>query len=143
MPPRIDERPSLEQERVEETAPLLDPLLGFAPRLEDAELTLRLSERGAEALVEALALLQMGTLDPREQDHARATFAPKVDRSSARIDWSRDAAAVGCHVRGMDDVPGAWTTLRGEAIKLFGPRLHAAESAGGAAGEVSSIASRA
>jgi methionyl-tRNA formyltransferase len=85
------------------------------------ELTLRLSERGAEALVEALALLQIGSLEAREQDHARATFAPKVDRASARVDWTQGAAAVANQVRGMDEVPGAWSMLRGEAIKLFSP----------------------
>jgi methionyl-tRNA formyltransferase len=101
-----------------------------------SELTLRLAERGAEALVEALALLQIGALEAREQDHARATFAPKVDRASARIDWTMDATAVGNHVRGMDEVPGAWSTLRGEAVKLFGPRRHAGSSGAGAAGTV-------
>jgi methionyl-tRNA formyltransferase len=101
-----------------------------------SELTLRLAERGAEALVEALALLQIGALEAREQDPTRVTFAPKVDRASAHIDWTRDATAVGNHVRGMDEVPGAWSTLRGEAVKLFGPRPHAGGTAGAAPGTV-------
>jgi methionyl-tRNA formyltransferase len=100
------------------------------------ELTLRLAERGAEALVEALALLQIGALEEREQDHAAATHAPKVDRASARLDWTRDAVALGNHVRGMDEVPGAWSLLRGEAIKLFSPEPRDGESRGGAVGTV-------
>jgi methionyl-tRNA formyltransferase len=55
-------------------------------------LTLRLSELGAEALLETLALLDHPR--PREQDHARATYAPRVDRETARIDWSRPAVEV-------------------------------------------------
>ncbi len=90
-----------------------------------SELTARLSEIGAEALVEALALLQTGGLEEREQDEALATYAPKVDRATARIDWDRGAAEIGRHVRGMDEVPGAWTLLAGQPVKLFRPEPRA------------------
>jgi len=85
------------------------------------ELTIRLSEIGAAALVEALALLSTGEHPEVEQDHGRATLAPKVDRHTARIDWSQPAREVALLIRGMDDVPGAWTTLGGEPVKLFRP----------------------
>src|SRR2546426_1033547 len=49
------------------------------------ELSLHLAEVGAEALVEALARLAQGAIQPRPQDHARATYAPKVTRETARI----------------------------------------------------------
>ena len=101
-----------------------------------SELTLRLAERGAEALVEALALLQIGGLEEREQDHAAATYAPKVDRANARVDWTRDAEALAHHIRGMDEVPGAWSTLRGEPIKLFSPVARAEVPADGIVGSV-------
>jgi len=83
----------------------------------------RLSELGAEAIVEALVLLEAGALEPHEQDHARATYAPKVGREVARIDWSRTAREVSDHIRGMDEVPGAWTTLNGEPLKFFRPAV--------------------
>jgi methionyl-tRNA formyltransferase len=86
------------------------------------ELGTRLSEVGAEALVEALALMAEGAIEEVEQDHSLATFAPKLDRQMARIDWARPADEVGCHIRGLDAVPGAWTELTGERVKLFGPR---------------------
>jgi methionyl-tRNA formyltransferase len=86
-----------------------------------SELSVRLSELGAEALVEALTLLMAGSLDETPQDDARATFAPKVDRATARIDWSRAAQELEWHIRGMDAVPGAWSELDGDAVKLFGP----------------------
>jgi methionyl-tRNA formyltransferase len=85
------------------------------------ELGTRLSEVGAEALVEALVLLEEGAATETEQDHSKATFAPKVNREMARIDWTRPALELGWHLRGLDAVPGAWTELAGEPVKLFQP----------------------
>ncbi len=85
------------------------------------ELSTRLSEVGAEALIEALALLSEGAAQELEQNHAKATFAPKVDRGMARIDWHRTAQELGWHIRGLDAVPGAWSTLEGDSVKLFRP----------------------
>jgi len=89
-----------------------------------SDLAQRLAEVGAEALVEALALLGAGALVSVKQDRSRATFAPKVGRAVARIDWSRPAREVADHIRGMDARPGAWTLLSDEPIKLFRPRVH-------------------
>jgi methionyl-tRNA formyltransferase len=100
------------------------------------ELTARLSEVGAEALVEALALLQAGELEEREQDDALATYAPKVDRAVARIDWAMDALSVANHVRGMDEVPGAWTLHAGQPLKLFRPAIRSDRRAEGEPGTV-------
>ncbi len=92
-----------------------------------SELSVRLSELGAEALLEALTLLAAGEVDEVEQDHERATFAPKVDRSTARLDWARSAGELAWHVRGMDAVPGAWSELDGAPVKLFRPEVVALE----------------
>jgi methionyl-tRNA formyltransferase len=86
------------------------------------DLTLRLAELGAAALVEALSLLSGGLARPQPQDHARATLAPKIDRSMARLVWERDAAVLARQVRAFDPSPGAWTTLKGETLKLFNAR---------------------
>lgn len=102
------------------------------PILEDetaTELWVRLSELGAEALAEAVTLLAVGAIVEEEQDHDQATYAPKVDRETARIDWSRPAREVGWHVRGMDMVPGAWSTLDGQPVKLFRPEILEADEA--------------
>ena len=85
------------------------------------ELTVRLSEVGAQLLVEALALLSVGAAEEMEQNHEEATFAPKVDRKTARIDWARPGVDVGAHVRAMDPVPGAWTRLEDAPVKLYRP----------------------
>lgn len=86
-----------------------------------SELSTRLSEVGAAVLVEGLALLGAGQAMEVEQDHAAATYAPKIDRETARIGWRRPAEEIALHVRGMDAVPGAWTTLEGASVKLFRP----------------------
>lgn len=98
------------------------------PILDDetyGELSLRLSELGALALVEALALLSMGEAREVEQDHAAATYAHKVDRGTTRVDWTANAFDVARGIRAYDPRPGAWTTHRGADLKLFGARLAA------------------
>jgi methionyl-tRNA formyltransferase len=86
------------------------------------ELQLRLSELGALALIEALSLLDIGQIVEREQDDSLATFAPKIERDDARIDWTQAAAAIACAIRAFDPKPGAFTTLAGAEVKLFGAR---------------------
>jgi methionyl-tRNA formyltransferase len=102
------------------------------------ELSLRLSELGASALIEALSLLAVGEAAEVEQDDSRATYAPKVDREAARVDWSRDAVSVSRVVRAYDPKPGAFTRLRGADVKVFGARP--VPAAGGVPGEVLEIA---
>jgi methionyl-tRNA formyltransferase len=126
-------------EGMDEGPILLQRTLPISEEDTQSGLTLRLSELGAEALLETLALLE--ELEPREQDHARATYAPRIHREDARIDWTRSARQVADHVRGMDAVPGAWTAWvdgtddpddpdgpdrtdpDGAPLKLFSPRV--------------------
>ncbi|MDH5256056.1 MAG: methionyl-tRNA formyltransferase [Gammaproteobacteria bacterium] len=84
------------------------------------QLTERLADLGARALIEALVLLQRGELLPVPQDGASASLAPKIDRDTARIDWAMGARAVARRIRAFDPVPGAWTTLGDLEVKLFG-----------------------
>ena len=93
------------------------------PEETSSELAERLAEVGARALVEGLAFLKYGGVEPREQDHDRATYAPKISREVARIDWGRPSREVMNHVRAMDEVPGAWTEWSGAPLKLFRPSL--------------------
>jgi methionyl-tRNA formyltransferase len=83
-------------------------------------LTTRLAALGASALVEALALLAARAERPEPQDTCAATYAPKISRETARLDWTRDAASLERQVRAFDPVPGAWTSLDGAPVKLFG-----------------------
>jgi methionyl-tRNA formyltransferase len=96
------------------------------PILEDetaGELALRLSELGAMALIEALALMELGLAKPEVQDESAATYAAKLTRESARVDWERSAHEVGRHIRAYDPKPGAWGRVRDAEVKLFGARV--------------------
>ena len=95
------------------------------------ELQLRLSELGALALIEALSLLDLGQLAERPQDESLATFAPKIERDDARIEWTQPAAVIACAVRAFDPKPGAFTTLGGVEMKLFGARVATLDMADG------------
>lgn len=101
------------------------------------ELQLRLSELGALAIIEALTLLSLEQATETVQDEARATYAPKVEREQALVDFRRPAVEVARVVRAYDPRPGAFTTLRGLEVKLFGVRP--ALDARGDAGEVLAI----
>jgi methionyl-tRNA formyltransferase len=102
------------------------------------ELRLRLSEMGALALIEALALIDLGKATETAQDDTHATYAAKIDRTMTRVDWSSDAVTVSRIIRAYDPRPGAHTTLRSGEVKMFGAR-RADGSAAGTAGEVLSI----
>ena len=86
------------------------------------ELRNRLSEVGAQTLIEALALLDIGQLPERAQDHERATFSPKIEREDARINWRAPAPDVANVIRAYDPRPGAFTVHRGVDVKCFGVR---------------------
>ncbi len=101
-------------------------LTAAVPILDDetyGELQNRLSEVGALALLEALALIELGAEEEQPQDDSRATYAPKVTRDDARVDWSLTAGEVARTIRAYDPKPGAFTTLNGSDVKLFGPRV--------------------
>jgi methionyl-tRNA formyltransferase len=86
------------------------------------ELAMRLSELGALALIEALALISVGVGRSEPQDDALATFAPKTTREQAKIDWEHDAVTVSRVIRAHDPVPGAFTSHKGAELKLYAAR---------------------
>jgi methionyl-tRNA formyltransferase len=66
--------------------------------------------------------METGAARETPQDDARATYAPKTEREHARVDWTRPAEDVARAVRAYDPRPGAFSTLRGADVKLFGAR---------------------
>lgn len=103
------------------------------------ELALRLSEIGAAALIEALALIDIGKATETPQVESLATYAPKIDRAATRIDWTRDADRVARAVRAFDPRPGAFTTLDDVEVKLFGARGASPSAPAGAPGEILAV----
>ncbi len=82
-------------------------------------LTSDLAALGAETLVDALPRIEAGVA-PRPQDQTAVTLAPKVGRELARIDWRGSARDVARHINAFDPAPGAWSSLGGIELKLFG-----------------------
>lgn len=118
-----------------DTGPILHQVT--TPILPDetgGELRVRLSELGALALVEALTLLDEGGGTATPQDHAHASFAPKLKPEEERLHWARGATDVARQIRAFDPKPGAWCEARGAPLKLFGARVSPAAS--GRPGEV-------
>lgn len=90
----------------------------------------RLAVMGARLIVRALA--SVGT-DAIPQPDAGVTYASKIDKAEARVDWTRPAPEVDCHIRGLSPFPGAWAEIAGERVKLLRSRLSAGQ---GLPGEV-------
>jgi len=90
------------------------------------ELTEELAEIGAQLMVGTLIDLPM--LHPLRQDDAEATYAAKIDKAEARIDWARPSEELERLVRGLAPFPGAWFELAGDRVKLL--RAQLAEGSG-------------
>lgn len=85
------------------------------------ELHDRLSQMGAGLITQALDQLQ--TLTPEAQPEDGVTYAAKIDKAEARIDWGWQAREVDAHIRGLSPFPGAWTEIEGQRVKLLKSRL--------------------
>lgn len=87
---------------------------------EDAQaLTARLAELGAEALSEAIVLIENGTAVRTVQDEEASTYAPMLSRDLSPIDWTKSAHAVNCQIRGLIPWPAASAVVDGRAMKVF------------------------
>ena len=93
----------------------------------------KLFPMGVEALAEAVELVRAGTAPRIEQDHSRASYEGWCLEADAEVDWSRPAEELHRLICGTDPQPGAWTTLGGNKLKLYGSRLG---SGAGAPGEI-------
>lgn len=93
----------------------------------------RLAVLGADLMVRALAELDAGPVTLTAQTEDGLTIAAKVSPAEAKVDWTRPAAQVAAHIRGLSPFPGAWFELDGQRIKA----LHAkAETGSGQPGDV-------
>ncbi|WP_050524201.1 methionyl-tRNA formyltransferase [Pseudorhodobacter wandonensis] len=92
----------------------------IGPQETTADLHDRLSAMGAALIVQALDQLP---LTPAPQPDQGITYATKIDKSEARIDWSQPAEQVDRQIRGLSPFPGAWCDIGGERVKLLRSRL--------------------
>ena len=85
-----------------------------------ADLHDRLSQMGAGLILQALAALPLAAQPQPEQG---VTYAAKIDKAEARVDWTRPAVEVDRQIRGLSPFPGAWCDVAGERVKLLRSRL--------------------
>jgi methionyl-tRNA formyltransferase len=64
-----------------------------------------------------LAALERGSLTPIPQS-GEAVYAHKIDKAEARLNWSRPARELDCHIRGLAPFPGAWCEMAGKRVKV-------------------------
>ncbi|MFT5933221.1 MAG: methionyl-tRNA formyltransferase [Hydrogenophaga sp.] len=100
---------------------LIEPL-AIAPDTTTAGLHDQLADLGARLIVDALELAACGGLRPVAQPAEGVTYAHKIEKAEAAIDWGQPAALIARRVRAFDPFPGAQTVLAGETIKLWSAR---------------------
>ncbi|GBL60217.1 methionyl-tRNA formyltransferase [Pseudomonas citronellolis] len=102
---------------------LLKVVTPISPEDTGGSLHDRLARLGPPAVVEAIAGLAAGTLKGEVQDDALATYAHKLSKDEAKLDWSRPAVELERAVRAFDPWPVCHTTLNGEPLKVWAARL--------------------
>jgi methionyl-tRNA formyltransferase len=108
----------------------------IAPRDTAGDLLGRLAVSGARLLLATLDGIAAGTLLPEPQPAEGISLAPRIEPADARVDWALPAHVVDRRVRGVTPAPGAWTTWRGDRLRL-GPVEPLPSSLALAPGEVS------
>lgn len=98
---------------------LLGEAVPIGPADTAGDLHDRLAALGAALIVPALEGLAAGTLSPRPQPREGVTYAHKVDKAEARIDWTRPAETLDRAIRAFSPVPGAWCDIAGKRIKVL------------------------
>jgi len=93
--------------------------VAIPPDMTAGELEKLLAERGADLLLRTIHPYAEGRITPQPQDHELATYAPRVSTEQARINWMRPATEIHNQVRAFNPRPGAFTTLRGESVKIW------------------------
>jgi methionyl-tRNA formyltransferase len=102
---------------------LLQQPLAICPDETAGSLGERLARLGAAALLDALAGLAAGTLSPRPQPAGGITYASKIARSEAALDFRREAIVLERQVRAFNPRPVAWTALGGEPLRVLGAQV--------------------
>ncbi|MBX7534873.1 methionyl-tRNA formyltransferase [Qipengyuania sp. GH1] len=100
-----------------DTGPMLATVRTPVEDKTTGELTEELAELGAQLMVGTL--IDIDALHAVEQDHDAASYAKKIEKAEARIDWLRSAEDVARHIHGLSPFPGAWAELEGARVKFL------------------------
>ena len=97
------------------------------------EVEKKLSVIGADLLIETLKGIESGSLKSIEQISTQATYAKKVDKNEAKINWGLDASKVLAHIHGLSPKPGAWFNYKNERFKVLKGKLSLSKGKQGSA----------
>src|ERR1700761_71437 len=94
--------------------------IAITDRMTASDLHDQLARLGADLMVRAMAALERGRLQLTRQAEVGITYAAKIDKAEARIDWNRPAHTVLRHIHGLSPFPGAWSEVAvdGEAVRV-------------------------
>ncbi len=115
-----------------DTGPVaLEESISITPEMTAGDLHDALMPLGADLMIRALAALERGSLALTPQPVEGVTYASKIDKTEARIDWSKPAAEIDRTIRGLSPFPGAWAELDSgngpERVKLLRSRHGSAD----------------
>lgn len=79
----------------------------------------RLAKIGAKALMDLLFNIEKHSLTPKPQDNRLATYAPKIQKSDAKIDWEKPAAIIDRQIRAFNPHPIAYSIFKGQPLRLY------------------------
>jgi methionyl-tRNA formyltransferase len=102
-----------------DTGPVLTAERVPVGRKTSGDLTSELSRLGADLMVRTLGALERGAVTPHAQPEDGVTYAKKILKDEAHIDWRRSAHEIDCQVRGLSPFPGAFTEANGERLKIL------------------------
>ena len=102
-----------------DTGPVLMAERVAIGRQTSGELSERLARLGADLMVRALSALERGAVTAQPQAEQGVTYAKKIAKEEARIDWSKSAAEIDCLIRGLSPTPGAFSEVKGERLKIL------------------------
>jgi len=96
----------------------------------------RLAVMAGDLMARSLERMSGKIAKATPQDHAKATYAPKISKDLCLVDWKEEAKKVSARIRGMDPKPGAYTLWEGKEIKLFASTVIDRDRDGGLPGQV-------
>jgi methionyl-tRNA formyltransferase len=99
----------------------------------------RLFPMGVDAMIEAADLVVAGKHKEAAQDESRASYEGWCKEAEARINWANHADYIHNLIRGCDPAPGAWTTVKGEKLQLFGSKKHLVRTFGTVKGKIGEV----
>jgi methionyl-tRNA formyltransferase len=102
-----------------DTGPVLMAERTNIGRKTSGDLADQLSRLGADLMVRALSALERGQVAEHSQSEEGVTYAKKIDKEEARIDWSKSATQIDCLIRGLGPSPGAYSEVNGERLKVL------------------------